>query len=423
MFVILIITIMILSGGFGFIRNIDFLAINTPLGTFEFGQTLLIVLLIGLFFTNRKNDIKLYDKLISPFYLIILIIILQFFRNMFEGYTLREIIRNVKDGPFAFFIFFPMIYYIHSQDKINKYVQWLLYIGVISAIIAMLQFIFKIQFDFSTTIEFQPGVYRIYHPGALFFPFCIYIITSLLFDKNHRGSLVKNLISLCCLFGGMFSTLHRSLIISTISLFLILIIYYSFSKKNIKITFLFGLLSFFVTIYILYNAPLLDVFFARFETAYTDVKYFEGNYYGRFLLFYTTLTAVTKISLFFGAGFIYSSSYGSNLFVTSDNTYANLILISGIIGTSVFLFIEIFLITKSYRLSQKIDNHFYKILLLVIAIYNGQLLILGMFADIITYVPHIIYLIISWSLYILIKYQKRNYAFKISPNINSNTII
>ncbi|NMB82161.1 MAG: hypothetical protein GYA14_10120 [Ignavibacteria bacterium] len=426
MFILLIIAVIIVSGGFGFIRSLDFLAINTPLGTFEIGQTLIIVLLLGLFIYDKKNKIRMDNKILFPFYFFILIILFQFLHNIGEAQSMRVVIRNIKDGPFTFLIFFPLLYYINSNDKLKKYVQWLINIGIISAFVALFQFVFKIQLDFSTTLEFQPGVYRVYHPGALLVPLSIYIITSRLFDKNYRGIVIKDVASLLVLFGGMFSTLHRSLIISTFVLFLFVIVYNSISKKNIKVTFLLFLVSLGITFYFLSNTYMLDVLFIRVETAYSEMKYFEGNYYGRFFLFISMLTAVAKTSILFGVGFSYSNTYSSSLYVTNDNTYANLLVISGIIGLIIFLFICLYLIYKSYRLSISVNDGFYRIVLFSIAIYTVQWIALGIFADCVTYSPHIIYIVSTWVIYILIKYQlskRRSYARTTAADIDSNAVV
>lgn len=426
MFALLIIAVIILSGGFGFIRSLSFLAINTPFGTFEIGQTLIISLLIGIIFYNQKNEIRLNDKLLFPFYFFLLIIILQFLRNVSEGQSVRELIRNIKDGPFTFFIFYPLIYYINTESKLEKYIQWLMNIGIISAIVAIVQFIFKIQIDFSSTVELQSGFIRVYHPAALLFPLCIYIIISRMFDKQYKKLVFVDLISILILFFGMFSTLHRSLIISTLILVVIVIIYHSYSKKNIKVVFFLFLLSLFMIVYLITNKDLLDLLFNRLDSAYSEVRYFEGNYFGRYLIFVSTIAAVIKISILFGAGFTYGSNYSSSFSVTNDNTYANLFVISGLIGLLLYLFIGVFLIIKAYKLSLYVENGFYKILLFSISVYTVQWLLLGAFSDSITYGPHIIYLISSWAIYILINYHlsiKSSYAKKIPTNIYNHTVV
>jgi hypothetical protein len=426
MFLLLVITVLILSGGLGFIRSLDFLAINTPLGTFEIGQTLIIILFSGLFFYSKRNRIRLDDKILFPFYVILLIILIQFLRNVSEGQSIRDLIRNIKDGPFTFFIFLPMIYYINSEDKLKKYVQWLKYIGIASAAVALFQFIFKIQLDFSAAFEFQPGVYRVYHPGATLMPFCIYMITLRLLDKNYRGFLMKDVTSILILFGGVFSTLHRSLIITTLVLIIIVIAYNSISRQNFKgiLLLLFTFLG--ITVYFFSNTYLVDVLFSRLETAYSEMRYFEGNYFGRFILFLSMLTAVAKTSILFGVGFSYSNTYGSDFYVTNDNTYANLIVISGIIGVMIFLFICFFIIVKAYKLSRSVNDSFFRIVLFSIAVYTSQWIVLGFFSDSVTYSPHIIYIVSTWAIYILIIYnlsKRKKYVQSTTTNLDSNPVV
>jgi len=420
--VLLLLIVFILgTEGFGFSSTTLGINISTPIGTIEIGQILLIIVLLICFIRSKRRKINIKESVLFPIIFLILFIFFQFFRNIAAGLNVQLALRGIKRIYMIFYIF-PLIILIKNRSQLQKFINYILLIGFISALVAIYQFLLGTSFGASKAAGIGGGFSRIYHPGAVLMAFCFFISLShfLIFGIRKKYYWMYVLIPFYLI--GVIVTLHRNLIGATLFTIVLIIAVELLSKGKINLLWkpIFGgIILFLILSNILQKSGFgMEQLLLRGRSAIIEIKYFEGNYAGRWEILSDTFSRIIKESPLIGKGYQYE--YVANIlgtyYITNDSTYSNILVLFGLIGIIVWLILMYKIAILSLRMYINTLKLSDKALYLTILVMPIFFTIIGFFSAIIIYSANLTVLItIIGILYLLIYFQKQ-------PQIVVNTI-
>ncbi len=407
-FVLLLIIFIVGTGGFGFFSYIEGFNISTPVGTLEIGQILVIIALLICFLKRKRRRINIRGTILFPLIFFVYLIILQFFRGVLTGLSLQLSLRGIK-RIYMFLYIFPLIILIKNRTQLQKFINCILLIGLISAFVAIYQFSTGSSLGASSVSSFE-GFSRVYHPGGVLMAFCFFISLShlLIFgiQKKYNWMYIISIFYII----GIITTLHRNLIGSTVICSAVMIIIYLFYERKIRSIWkpIFGaIIIIFALNYFLQKSGFgMEQLFLRAQTAITDIKYFEGTYAFRSELLIDTFSRIIKESPFIGVGFNYGSvaNIFGTYYITNDNTYNNILVMFGLIGLVIWFFLLYKIANISINKYKVIIKSPDKALYLAILTMPLFLLIVGFFSAIIIYSANLTILITLIAILYLLDY-------------------
>ena len=415
--ILLLLVIFILgTKGFGLLGYKAASVISTPIGTLELNQILLIAAFVICFLNSKRRRINVRDSILFPLFFLILFVLFQFFRNYIEGLDLQLAMRGIKRIYMIFYIF-PLIILIKSRSQLQTFINYILLIGLLSSLVSIYQFITGTTFGISTASVFTRGFSRIYHPGAVLIVFCFFISLShfLTFGIKKRYNWMYVIIPFYII--GILTTLHRSLIGTTIICSVIMIFLYLFYVKKIKSiwkTILGSLILILALNYFFHMIGFgVEPLLLRGESAVMEIKYFEGNYADRWEILINTFSRIMIESPLIGVGYKYKSDANVlvTFYLTNDSTYNNILVMFGLIGFIVWfiLLYKIAIISKSnYKSILKLSD---KALYLAILVMPLFFIVIGLFNSLFTYSANLTVVItIIGILYLLNYFQMQTQA-------------
>jgi len=383
-------------GGLGFINPHTTFAIYTSFGKFQIGLILLIVIYITIFLSNRKV-LKLYRNWIYLLVLVLhILIIFQFTRGYISGVSLRTLFYALSIQK-MFFYFIPFVVVIKTETEINRFINYMLVLGILSSVIALVQFNYGFWMPSSGVRYFGYGFYRVYHPGALLIAFSILYIEAklLLDDRNSRKFYLYVILTL--LSAGLITTFHRNLFVGVVLSSSVLYFYASRISNNIKnnisliLKILFTSGTVIVATYILleYTGLGVSVIVDRFSSGVDDITNTSGTFNTRIEILMNAIDELRSISLLLGNGFNIAYNPSSALFLTYDNTYANIFILYGYLGIILFSLLLISYLSTVVKLFVRTINNIIKISLLTTMSTMICIVISSFFSANIVYSPNL----------------------------------
>ena len=383
-------------GGLGFINPHTTFAIYTSFGKFQIGLILLIVIYITIFLSNRKV-LKLYRNWIYLLVLVLhILIIFQFTRGYISGVSLRTLFYALLIQK-MFFYFIPFVVVIKTETEINRFINYMLVLGILSSVIALVQFNYGFWMPSSGVRYFGYGFYRVYHPGALLIAFSILYIEAklLLDDRNSRKFYLYVILTL--LSAGLITTFHRNLFVGVVLSSSVLYFYASRISNNIKnnisliLKILFTSGTVIVATYILleYTGLGVSVIVDRFSSGVDDITNTSGTFNTRIEILMNAIDELRSISLLLGNGFNIAYNPSSALFLTYDNTFANIFILYGYLGIILFSLLLISYLSTVVKLFVRTINNIIKISLLTTMSTMICIVISSFFSANIVYSPNL----------------------------------
>lgn len=383
-------------GGLGFINPHTTFAIYTSFGKFQIGLILLIVIYITIFLSNRKV-LKLYRNWIYLLVLVLhILIIFQFTRGYISGVSLRTLFYALSIQK-MFFYFIPFVVVIKTETEINRFINYMLVLGILSSVIALVQFNYGFWMPSSGVRYFGYGFYRVYHPGALLIAFSILYIEAklLLDDRNSRKFYLYVILTLLSV--GLITTFHRNLFVGVVLSSSVLYFYASRISNNIKnnisliLKILFTSGTVIVATYILleYTGLGVSVIVDRFSSGVDDITNTSGTFNTRIEILMNAIDELRSISLLLGNGFNIAYNPSSALFLTYDNTYANIFILYGYLGIILFSLLLISYLSTVVKLFVRTINNIIKISLLTTMSTMICIVISSFFSANIVYSPNL----------------------------------
>jgi len=383
-------------GGLGFINPHTTFAIYTSFGKFQIGLILLIVIYITIFLSNRKV-LKLYRNWIYLLVLVLhILIIFQFTRGYISGVSLRTLFYALSIQK-MFFYFIPFVVVIKTETEINRFINYMLVLGILSSVIALVQFNYGFWMPSSGVRYFGYGFYRVYHPGALLIAFSILYIEAklLLDDRNSRKFYLYVILTLLSV--GLITTFHRNLFVGVVLSSSVLYFYASRISNNIKnnisliLKILFTSGTVIVATYILleYTGLGVSVIVDRFSSGVDDITNTSGTFNTRIEILMNAIDELRSISLLLGNGFNIAYNPSSALFLTYDNTFANIFILYGYLGIILFSLLLISYLSTVVKLFVRTINNIIKISLLTTMSTMICIVISSFFSANIVYSPNL----------------------------------
>ena len=418
--VLLLIIFIVGTGSFGFFSTITGINISTPMGTFEIGQILLIIAFLTCFLKRKRRRINIRGTILFPLIFFVFLIILQFFRGFLGGLGLQLSLRGIK-GIYMFFYIFPLIILIKNRSQLQRFINYILLIGLISSLAAIYQFLTGSTLGVSQARLFG-GFSRIYHPGAVLMAICFFISLShfLVFGLQKKNIWMYVFAPFYII--GILTTLHRSLIGTTIICSAIMIIIYLFYERKIKSIWkpIFGSLILILVLSYFFQKSGFGVerLLLRGESAIMEIKYFQGNYAGRWEIFNDTFLRIIKDSPLIGVGYKHESVANilGTYYITNDNTYSNILVLFGLIGLIVWLILiyKIAILSiKTYKSTSKSSD---KALYLSILVMPLFFIAIGFFGALIIYSANLTTLITIIGILYLLKYFQMHTMIGVNTN-------
>jgi hypothetical protein len=341
----------------------------SPIGWFGILQLLTILIAIlypFIYKTNYFNRKGLLGTPILLVYLLIVIIVIQSLIQsiLFHVFPLEEIIRNLIKIRYVFF-YFLFVSLMRTERDIKISLQVIVFSSLVSVIIAFIFIIFNIDAVsiVKSTSNYAGKEFRVIMPTGILISFAYFYSLSNLRTKYKLNYLLLMLFS----FLGILIQLHRNVIISLflVSLFAFMVIFGLKFKRIISSLFVIGILIlgvYFVFKMISYRP---DLILNNYLQTKQEILSNEGNFGVRTYLVVNSIDYVYENYFILGVGLnwermtdykdyiYYRFLAGPNL----DSGYHNIIIIYGLLGILVYLFLFYRIIMVNIRniLSKKKD--------------------------------------------------------------------
>jgi len=217
----------------------------------------------------------------------------------------------------------------------------------------------------------------------------------LLDDRNSRKFYLYVILTL--LSAGLITTFHRNLFVGVVLSSSVLYFYASRISNNIKnnisliLKILFTSGTVIVATYILleYTGLGVSVIVDRFSSGVDDITNTSGTFNTRIEILMNAIDELRSISLLLGNGFNIAYNPSSALFLTYDNTYANIFILYGYLGIILFSLLLISYLSTVVKLFVRTINNIIKISLLTTMSTMICIVISSFFSANIVYSPNL----------------------------------
>ena len=398
--ILIVLPVIFVTRVFGFIGNTDFM-LPISFGSFWIADLLIIIAIISSFFLmKRRIKQKAIFKLIllMVFYFFVWVLI-----NIISGNSIGNTFNGFR-GIFYFLLIVPIVLTINNLYELKLLYNFLLIYVALSSFFFILGFyqILDLPALHSSTLSDTPGfsnMLRIYPAGEYLTDLIFFMLISDIFLNRERRNSIKVIILIIITF-SLFLTFARSIYIIS---FIGIIIVYLVSKGLIKTT-LFSLIIYFLIVLFLTDVIVkLDIYagIERLLTGYHDFTQGRGGLVDRFDILVFKFNSVFQSNPLFGRGFDWGSKVYGNIewnpiARSNHNGYVSLFVIGGF--TAIIFFVIIFskLIKICISIFLKINNKYYKSMILGLTIFCVLINIKAMVTDPYTDSAGSIVLALAW---------------------------
>lgn len=351
---------------------------------FTEGLFALLVLMFLTIMDLGQKRVNWFDTVLMPFTFLIVFTLIQALRAFFiQDVAVGEVVGKTALFLCLFFIF-PLAYQIQGLNNLKTFLKMIIWLGIISSIISIIQVVFPafVNVDYRTYEEMT----RVGNTAMVIAGFTnIYSVSYLLLQKQNKESLYKTALILSSI--AIILTLSRALIFSVLVSNIFIIFYYSFFVKTsfgvfFRVTALslaISVLIGFVVYFLNYDISAVKDRFVEGFDDYQKGRVEHSSVGYRTEMTAIKVTAVMNESPFVGMGFnfIHDKSikrgykgYYEHYFhpntLNGDATIPNIMILYGLLGIGIYLFLLVSIFLNSRSLFRKTNNTFLKILLFTI---------------------------------------------------------
>lgn len=378
MFYLMVLITILSLNGLGIFSNIYLF--STPIGNITLNLLVFIILIFSVFLKlTPKNKVNIFNKILKPYtYMVILLLIWLFINIFIEHASILSISINFRTINMIFFLYI-LIAYIRTKKQYVRYFNILIYSAVIMSIVTIIQAITGVKTPGSPNIPAFGRIYRVWHYGL----WLVGMMTIFLFIKLLYKYKTIDLSYFLINFIAVFASLSRGLIISVI-LGLVLSLFIK-NRKAINIS---TLIRTFYIFFIIVGLFLFTSFFTDFKFSNLTKRITEGNQKintggdKRLNMAYEKSVFLIEHD-FFGKGLNHKAvinrggekdpnwDYFDPYYLNGDFTYQNILLVYGVPGLLIFLFMFYNNYHISYRIfkqSISIDTKIYALFFTVLPI-------------------------------------------------------
>lgn len=304
------------------------------------------------------------------YYWFFLWLLFEAFKNiLMREAGIAEVIQKFRIN-FLILLIFPITTQINTPLRLFRLFELIMYIGLITSIIYIYQFITGISLPASGASDIS-GIYRISNPGVVLSAVAVMIaFAKLLEESDVRKNFKYYLIGLLCV-AVAFLSISRGYIFGIAGGVFFALLVNAMVKHSLSMFYRFIYISIFagVFFFFIYNSLSFDtdIFYDRMEEGIENIFEGGGSYNTRTEMIIEKISVIAEESPFMGVGFAYYTTddkderlttayYNHPFALNGDSTMQNIAIVGGFTGMILWLLMLIYPIIKGiryYRHSQK----------------------------------------------------------------------
>ena len=371
----LLIFILLMSlDGLGLTKQIY--SVNTTIGNVSVSLVVFTYLVTAFVLRlHKRSKVNFFDKLIKPYTLFLIYLILFSLKNLFIDHMgLAKIIYNFRSINMILFLYL-LIGFIRTKKDFRFFLKSLVFISVISSLVIIFQSLTGIKTPGSTNVNyFATGIYRVWNYNI----WLISIMAIHFFVKTLYKFNIKDFALFTLMLIAIYASLSRGAILGILLSIFITFMFkarYSMEKRMVRNIF-FILIFFFLAVgYIIsltnYKPELL---LQRIKEGNTKISENKDRRLNMMMEKITYLTLHEPL----GVGFAFkipkkdenvtkfSDIYYDPYSINSDATFQNIMLAAGIPGIILFILIFYKMFSGAKKIFIKSTNQDTKIIALTI---------------------------------------------------------
>lgn len=398
-------------------------------GTFHLKDMILIFMVIHASLNYRKISLSIKENpLVKQLIMLLAIGILNTLIDLVEGIEIHYLLRGYRYVAY-YFAFFVTVREIKSKETLYRFISGIIFLSVISSLVVYLQSILGWSLS-GGKVSFMHayGFYRVYNASGAVTSGCLLILFSIGLSNILQSKFHKLIIWSCVLFlmGSQILIFSRSrwgyIIIGIIFIFM-------FQRKlvirNIVFVTLLSIVLYFVLEHsISYflgneNLSLRKSVTIRAMIGVEDFKYHGGTFDIRLRSLSTKWKTVKSRNPLIGIGFEsavpiirYTSQRSMSLILhqspyalVPDISWSNIILLFGLLGVFIFLWMFLSFFRFSYMVFRKLPDSVPKYIVLGIISFNITTLLSSFFSSsALTGPAGVTFLSMTWAIVVLINH-------------------
>ncbi len=328
---------------------------SIPTSVFNITDSFLILIYLLSAALLNKRKVGLFKNMLLPFGYIFILLAFQIVRGFFlQDLSIAEILKRLIP-IYTVVFFFTVIKLVKTEFYLKTFIKSLYWMALFASFVYLVQLVFGINFQASGGVAEYSGIRRINNPGV----FIISIASILGFSEiiSNSGNSNKSdkifiyivffMSILVCLL-----TLSRGFILGIFTAYALILYNRLKSTGQIKnianYLFIFSFVILLVVLSFIFLGIDVSIVNDRMMSGIEEVSTNSGTYSTRSNMVTDKISTLINEKPAFGAGldyniydetvsraFIYNDPYSLN----SDSTYQNIILVFGLTGTFLFLWL------------------------------------------------------------------------------------
>jgi len=407
---------------FGIFHGMSIPHLSLPgIGTFHLRDLVLLIITVHAmhrFYIKKNQKVKI-SPLSKPLLALLFIVLLNSIIDIYQGINLHYLFRGWRHVAY-YLVFFILINEIEDKKTLYRFISGLIVIAIITSIVAYIQFIFGWSFS-ASKVEYmvEYGIYRTYQHGGVLVGLCFLILLSVMLTGNIKSKRmqISGWVLACFFLGALITSFARSSWGSMLIAmsFILLMSGKKVIRASVVIISVFFIASYLAnsSIKVMTDKSLVEILKARSMSGIEELFYKEGTFYNRILILQRKWQTVRAENVALGIGFDsavpISSSSPTNYMVNMhpralvvDSSFPNLLLLFGVSGIFIFVWILTSFFRTSFHLWYKLPLSRDKAIVIGIIAFNIQIILVSFFGDRYTNPSSIVILTTSWAIVVLI---------------------
>ena len=412
-------------------------------GTFHLKDMILLFMVFHASLNNRKRSLSIKDNpLVKPLIVLLVISVLNSLIDIVEGIEIHYLLRGYRYVAY-YFAYFITVREIKSKESLYNVIYGIIFISLISALVVYLQFIFGWSLSAGKVSYMASfGFYRVYNAGGTITSACILILFSIGLSNIVHSKFNKLIvwISFMFLLGSHVLLFARSLWgITIIGLTFILIFQRRFVIKRLVLLILLSISFYFIIDYSIStllgnrHVSLWKAITIRSTIGIQDIKFSEGTFGIRLKSLARKWETVKNTNPIIGIGFesanpinlqsdskmsIVTVLHHSPYALVPDISWSNIILLFGLSGVFIFLWMFLSFFRFSYMVFRKLPHSVPKYIVLGIISFNITTIGSSFFSSsALTGPSGVTFLTMAWAIVVLINHFELSTKIYRQPNL------
>ena len=405
---------------FGIFHGMSIPHLSLPgIGTFHLRDLVLLSMTLHAAHRLYSKKDRTFKRLplSKPLLALLCIVLLNTIIDIYQGINPQYLFRGWRHVAY-YLVFFILINEIEDKKTLVRFISGLIVIAIITSIVAYLQFIFGWSFS-ASKVEYMSeyGIYRTYQHGGVLVGLCFLIVLSVILsgDIKSKKIQIEGWFLISFFLGALLTSFARSSWGSMLVaiLFILLMSGRKVIRASVIIIPIFFIASLIANsgIKLMTDRSLMEIIQTRSTSGIEDFIERKGTFTSRILMLQNKWKTVRNENIVLGIGFdsavpiSSSTNYMLKMHprtLTPDSSLPNIILLFGLSGIFIFVWILTSFFRVSFRLWQNLPLSLYRATILGIIAFNIQIVLVSFFGDRFTAVFSVSILATSWAIVVLI---------------------